>query len=79
MTPDDIAPEFGPPKDAKLAPIDGVRTLLGFTDTAASFSSLPCEGQSSAELELAEFFQRPVAQVNYSIVDAEGHIRTTTT
>lgn len=81
MTPDDIAPEFRtPPKDyAKPAPIDGVKTLklARFTDDRGFFLEIfRARGNGSAGRELAEFFQGvPVAQMNFSVVDAEGHIK----
>ena len=81
MTPDDIAPEFRtPPKDyAKAAPLDGVRTirLQRFTDDRGFFLEIfRARGNGAAGKELAEFFQGiPVAQMNYSVVDAEGHIK----
>jgi dTDP-4-dehydrorhamnose 3,5-epimerase len=81
LTPDDIAPEFRtPPKDyAKAAPLEGVRTLRlqRFTDDRGFFLEIfRARGNGAAGKELAEFFQGvPVAQMNYSVVDAEGHIK----
>ncbi len=81
MKPDDIAPEFRTaPKDyAKPAPIDGVKTLRlqRFTDDRGFFLEIfRARGNGAAGRELAEFFQGvPVAQMNFSIVDAEGHIK----
>jgi len=79
---EEIAEEFH--SDAKAyerrAPIDGVRTLklARFTDDRGFFleifRSRPNHPESRA---LAEFFAGgPVpAQMNYSVVDAEGHIK----
>jgi dTDP-4-dehydrorhamnose 3,5-epimerase len=81
LTPDDIAPEFRtPPKDyAKPAPIEGVKTLklARFTDDRGFFLEIfRSRGNGGSGRELADFFQGvPVAQMNYSIVDAEGHIK----
>ncbi len=81
MTPDDIAPEFrAQPKDyAKPAPIDGVRTmrLTRFTDDRGFFLEIfRSKANHPGSRELAEFFAGVnVAQMNYSIVDAEGHIK----
>ncbi|MGE5415101.1 MAG: dTDP-4-dehydrorhamnose 3,5-epimerase family protein, partial [Syntrophomonadaceae bacterium] len=81
MTPDDIAPEFRtPPKDyAKPAPIEGVKTLrlARFTDDRGFFLEIfRGRANGTAGRELSEFFQGvPVAQMNYSVVDAEGHIK----
>jgi dTDP-4-dehydrorhamnose 3,5-epimerase len=81
VTPDDIAPEFRtPPKDyARPAPIDGVKTLRlnRFTDDRGFFLEIfRAKPNGAAGRELAEFFQGvPVAQMNFSIVDAEGHIK----
>ena len=81
MTPEDIAPEFrSPAKDyRKPAPIDGVRVLRlnRFTDDRGFFLEIfRAKGNGSAGGELAEFFRGvPVAQMNFSVVDAEGHIK----
>ena len=81
MTPDDIAPEFrSRPKDyAKPTPIEGVRTLRlkRFTDDRGFFFELYRARPNHPESrELAEFFQGvTIAQVNYSIVDVEGHVK----
>jgi len=81
LTPDDIAPEFRTPaKDyAKPAPIEGVKTLrlTRFTDDRGFFLEIfRGRANGTAGRELAEFFQGvPVAQMNYSVVDAEGHIK----
>ena len=81
MTPDDIAPEFrSQPKDyAKPAPIEGVRILRlkRFTDDRGFFLEIfRAKANHPESRELADFFQGvPVAQMNFSIVDAEGHIK----
>jgi dTDP-4-dehydrorhamnose 3,5-epimerase len=81
MTPDDIAPEFrSHAKDyARPAPIEGVRLhrLTRFTDDRGFFLEIfRSKANHPASKELADFFQGvPVAQMNYSIVDAEGHIK----
>src|SRR4029077_6204095 len=81
MTPDDIAPEFrSQPKDyAKPAPIEGVRVLRlkRFTDDRGFFMEIfRAKANHPESRELAEFFAGvPIAQANYSIVDAEGHIK----
>ena len=81
MTPDDIAPEFrSSPKDyARPAPIEGVRTmrLPRFTDDRGFFLEIfRAKANGSSGADLAEFFKGvAVAQMNFSIVDAEGHIK----
>ena len=81
MTPDDIALEFrSSAKDyGKPAPIDGVRVLRlnRFTDDRGFFLEIfRSKANGSAGAELAEFFRGvPTAQMNFSIVDAEGHIK----
>jgi dTDP-4-dehydrorhamnose 3,5-epimerase len=81
VTPDDIAPEFrSAAKDyRKPAPIEGVRTLRlnRFTDDRGFFLEIfRSKTNGTAGSELAEFFRGvPVAQMNFSIVDAEGHIK----
>jgi dTDP-4-dehydrorhamnose 3,5-epimerase len=81
MTPDDIAPEFrSQPKDyVKPAPIEGVRVLRlkRFTDDRGFFLEIfRAKADHPESRELADFFQGvPVAQMNFSIVDAEGHIK----
>ena len=81
MKPEDIAPEFrSQPKDyAKAAPIEGVRVLRlkRFTDDRGFFLEIfRARGNGAAGKELADFFQGvPVAQMNYSVVDTEGHIK----
>jgi dTDP-4-dehydrorhamnose 3,5-epimerase len=81
MTPDEIAPEFvSKPKDyARPVPIEGVRTLRlrRFTDDRGFFLEIfRAKANHPESQELADFFRGvPVAQMNYSIVDAEGHIK----
>jgi dTDP-4-dehydrorhamnose 3,5-epimerase len=81
LTPDDIAPEFrSQPKDyAKPSPIEGVRTLrlARFTDDRGFFLEIfRSKANHPGSRELTEFFAGVnVAQMNYSIVDAEGHIK----
>jgi dTDP-4-dehydrorhamnose 3,5-epimerase len=81
MTPDDIAPEFRTsPKDyARPAPIEGVRVLRlnRFTDDRGFFLEIfRAKANPPVGKDLAEFFQDvPVGQMNFSIVDAEGHIK----
>jgi dTDP-4-dehydrorhamnose 3,5-epimerase len=81
LTPDDIAPEFRTtPKDyAKPAPIEGVKTLrlARFTDDRGFFLEIfRSRANGAAGRELADFFQGvSVAQMNFSIVDAEGHVK----
>lgn len=81
MTLDDIAPEFRsqPKSYARSAPIEGVWTLrLGrFTDDRGFFFELFRAKANHAEsLALAEFFEgAPVAQMNFSVVDASGHVK----
>jgi dTDP-4-dehydrorhamnose 3,5-epimerase len=81
VTPDDIAPEFRTPAKnyARPAPLEGVRTmrLQRFTDDRGFFLEIfRARSSSDAGRELADFFHGvPVAQMNFSIVDAEGHIK----
>ena len=81
MTPEDIAPEFRaqPKSYAHATSIEGVRTLSlpRFTDDRGFFLEI-FRGRASHDggRALADFFEGvPVAQMNYSIVDAEGHIK----
>lgn len=81
MTPDDIAPEFRaqPKSYGRVTPIEGVRTLSlpRITDDRGFFLEI-FRGRAAHEggRELADFFQGVVpAQMNYSIVDADGHIK----
>jgi dTDP-4-dehydrorhamnose 3,5-epimerase len=81
VTPEDIAPEFrSVPKDyARAAPLEGVRIhrLIRFTDDRGFFLEIfRAKSSGAAGAELEEFFRGiPVAQMNYSIVDADGHIK----
>lgn len=81
MTHDDIAPEFRsqPKSYSKAAPIGGVRTLKlrRFTDDRGFFFEIFRAGASHpGARELAEFFEGvPAAQMNYSVVDAGGHVK----
>lgn len=81
MTHDDIAPEFRsqPKSYAKAAPIEGVRTLplRRFTDDRGFFFEIFRTGASHpAGRELTEFFDgAPAAQMNYSVVDADRHVK----
>jgi dTDP-4-dehydrorhamnose 3,5-epimerase len=81
VTPDEIAPEFrSRPKDyARPAPIEGVRTLSlrRFTDDRGFFLEIfRTRANHPESRELAGFFQNlPVAQINFSIVDVEGHVK----
>ena len=81
MTPDDIAPEFrSNAKDyAKPAPIDGVKVLrlARFTDDRGFFLEIfRSKANPPAGKELADFFAGvAVAQMNFSVVDAENHIK----
>jgi dTDP-4-dehydrorhamnose 3,5-epimerase len=81
MHPDDIAPEFRsqPKAYARTPPIEGVRTLKlpRWTDDRGFFMEIfranPNHPESRA---LAEFFAgAPAAQMNFSVVDAENHIK----
>jgi dTDP-4-dehydrorhamnose 3,5-epimerase len=78
---DDIAPEFrSTPKDySRPAPIDGVKTmrLRRFTDDRGFFLEIfRAKANHPESRELAGFFQNvPVEQMNYSIVDVEGHVK----
>jgi dTDP-4-dehydrorhamnose 3,5-epimerase len=78
---DDIAPEFRsrPKGYEKADPIEGVRTLKlsRFTDDRGFFFEIFRSGASHpAGRELAEFFEGvPAAQMNYSVVDAGGHVK----
>ncbi len=81
MTPDDIAPEFRAQTKSysKAAPIEGVRTLKlpRITDDRGFFFEIFRAGaRHPAGRELAEFFEGvPAAQMNYSVVDADGHVK----
>lgn len=81
MTPDEIAPEFQsrPKAYARPAPLEGVRTLRlsRITDDRGFFMEIFRAGAGHAAGKgLAEFFEgAPPAQMNFSIVDADGHIK----
>src|SRR5262245_34460117 len=81
MTPEDIAPEFRsqPKVYAKAASIEGVRTLRlrRFTDDRGFFLEIfRAKANHPESRELADFFNGvPVAQMNFSIVDVDGHIK----
>ncbi len=81
MTPEDIAPEFRaqPKSYRRSTPIEGVKThrLSRLTDDRGFLFELFRERANHPESHaLAEFFSGfPVAQMNYSVVDADGHIK----
>src|ERR1700686_1975412 len=81
MTPEDIGSEFRTPAKSyeRKAPIDGVRLLplSRFTDDRGFFLEIfRSQPNHPGGRALAEFFSDvPIAQLNYSIVDAEGHIK----
>jgi dTDP-4-dehydrorhamnose 3,5-epimerase len=81
VQPDDIAPEFRSPAKsyAKPAPIDGVKTLrlTRFTDDRGFFFEIfRSRPNGQAGRELAAFFEGvAAAQMNYSVVDADGHVK----
>ncbi|MGH9400090.1 MAG: dTDP-4-dehydrorhamnose 3,5-epimerase family protein [Thermoanaerobaculia bacterium] len=81
MTHDDIAPEFRsrPKGYEKAASIEGVRTLAlsRFTDDRGFFFEIFRAGaRHPAGRDLAEFFEGVrAAQMNYSVVDAGGHVK----
>ncbi len=81
MTPEDIDPEFRaqPKTYAPATAIQGVRTtsLSRFTDDRGFFLEVfRSRAGHDAGRALAEFFQGvQLAQMNYSIVDADGHIK----
>ena len=81
MTPEDIAPEFrtGPKAYTRTTPLEGVRTLSlsRFTDDRGFFLEI-FRGRAAHEggKALADFFAgAALAQVNYSIVETDGHIK----
>jgi dTDP-4-dehydrorhamnose 3,5-epimerase len=81
MTPGEIAPEFRSEPKAYRSPepIAGVRTLRlsRHTDDRGFFLEV-FRARSSGDTggELARFFEgAPIAQVNFSVVNAEGHIK----
>jgi dTDP-4-dehydrorhamnose 3,5-epimerase len=81
LKPEEIAPEFRSTSKsyAKPSPIDGVRTLrlTRFTDDRGFLMELFRAGDNGAAgKDLAEFFGGvPLAQVNFSLVDAADHIK----
>jgi dTDP-4-dehydrorhamnose 3,5-epimerase len=81
MTPDDIAPEFRLESKSYRAstPIEGLRTirLSRHTDDRGFFFELFRAKPNHAESRsLAEFFAgAAAAQMNYSVVDADRHIK----
>jgi dTDP-4-dehydrorhamnose 3,5-epimerase len=81
MTPDEIAPEYrAAPKSYRRAePIPGVRTLrlARHTDDRGFFLEIFRAGTDrTAGADLARFFEgAAVAQMNYSAVEAAGHIK----
>jgi dTDP-4-dehydrorhamnose 3,5-epimerase len=81
MTPDDIAPEFrSPPKSyRRVEPIAGVQTLhlsRHTDDRGFLFEIFRARGGRTAESDLARFFEgAPVAQINFTAVDAPGHVK----
>ena len=81
MTPEDIVSEFRaqPKSYERKTSIEGVRIipLSRFTDDRGFFFEIfRGRANHAAGRALAEFFEgAPVAQVNYSVVDADGHIK----
>jgi dTDP-4-dehydrorhamnose 3,5-epimerase len=81
MTPEDIAPEFrsGPKAYQKPKPIHGIRThrLSRYTDDRGFFFEIfRARSDHSESRALAEFFDgAPAAQMNFSVVDADGHVK----
>ncbi|HEY6931119.1 MAG TPA: dTDP-4-dehydrorhamnose 3,5-epimerase family protein [Thermoanaerobaculia bacterium] len=81
MKPDDIAPEFRlQPKTYRPASaIEGVRTLRlnrHTDDRGFFFEIFRAKANHPESRSLAEFFQGvPAAQMNYSVVDADGHVK----
>ncbi|MGH9366902.1 MAG: dTDP-4-dehydrorhamnose 3,5-epimerase family protein, partial [Thermoanaerobaculia bacterium] len=81
MTPDEIAPEFRsrPKTYGRSEPIEGVRTLrlARHTDDRGFFLEIfRSRASREAGAELAKFFEgAPVAQMNFSEVNAAGHIK----
>lgn len=81
MSPDDIAEEFrsAPKAYARPVPLEGVRVLRlsQLTDDRGFFFEIFREkANHAASAELAEFFRDVrVAQMNFSTVDAEGHVK----
>src|SRR6266496_2325889 len=81
MNSDDIAEEFRsrPKAYAKMEPIEGVRSLKltrHIDDRGFFFEIFRAKADHPDRRSLAEFFEgAPVAQMNFSIVDADGHIK----
>jgi dTDP-4-dehydrorhamnose 3,5-epimerase len=81
VTPEDIALEFRsqPKAYRRPEPIEGVRTLRlsRHTDDRGYFLEIfRAASNGAAGRELARFFEgAPVAQVNFSTVNAEGHVK----
>jgi dTDP-4-dehydrorhamnose 3,5-epimerase len=81
VNPDEIAEEFrsGPKVYARPAPLAGVRVLRlqQFTDDRGFFFELFRDRANHPEnRDLAAFFEGVrVAQMNYSAVDADGHVK----
>jgi dTDP-4-dehydrorhamnose 3,5-epimerase len=81
VTPEDIAPEFRAEakRYARAVAIDGVRTLslTRFTDDRGFFMEIFRERSVDANGKaLVDFFAgAALAQMNYSIVETDGHIK----
>jgi dTDP-4-dehydrorhamnose 3,5-epimerase len=81
MNPDDIAPEFRsqPKAYARTPPIEGVRTLKlsRWTDDRGFFLEIfRAKANHPESRSLADFFQgAAAAQMNFSTVDVESHIK----
>lgn len=81
MTPDDIAPEFRsrPKAYARADPIAGVRTLRlsrHTDDRGFLLEVFRATADRATGGELAKFFEgAPIAQINFSAVEADGHIK----
>ena len=81
MTPEDVASEFrsGPKTYRKPTPIDGVATLRlsrHTDDRGFFFEIFRVQANHPESRALSEFFDgAPAAQMNYSVVDADGHVK----
>jgi len=81
LKPDEIAPEFRfePKNYERPAPLEGVKTLrlARFTDDRGFFLEIfRSRSNHAGSRDLAEFFRGvPVAQMNFSVVDAGDHIK----
>jgi dTDP-4-dehydrorhamnose 3,5-epimerase len=81
MTPEDIVPELRvqPKTYSPTRAIQGVRTisLARFTDDRGFFLEIfRARAGHETGRALADFFEGvPLAQMNYSIVDADGHVK----